>query len=605
LIFGIAFWIILQYTLLEPEASEFCIGPGFPLCNKAIADFRHPVEGGAEGTEYTEKKVPRCFLLCGLCNLCGFFSAMGSMALCLTQCCCHRCLDSLKLLDRVEIIKIIFESHFLEVNMNQLEKSLQELGRKVIENNLWRQRRCFNLIPSENTPSLLVKLCEISDPSGRYAEHKTALKKELEALEGTGALKGDQVYYYQATDFIFDVEEQLKEEFARYSSASEVEPRTISGQMANEVVFKAMIKYIGSSKKSSLSLTETGRMATVMNNNLNFGGHLSAQPFGALFNFIEGDVVNFPLMENNPYKTDVAKMLELVEQHRPPLLIFGKSMFLHPEPVRPLREFIDKMEDYDPVIMFDAAHVMGILGPHFQDPLKEGADVITGSTHKTFFGPQRGIIAGNFPKGSAKRKLWSEINSRAFPGSTSNHHLGTLLAMLVATIEMNAYKDEYQKQVVANAKAFARACAKHGIPVEGGEADGYTSTHQVVIRVSKFGDSKEIATRLEKNNVVTNYQALPDDENFYHPSGIRMGVSEMTRFGMKEADFDRLGQLMAEVIVNKKDAGNDIAEYRKSFPKMHYCLGVEETMRIAPAIFESLFPNSDYFQAMAAALSKL
>ena len=130
--------------------------------------------------------------------------------------------------------------------MNPLEQTLQELAGKVVANNLWRQRRCFNLIPSENTPSLLVKLCEIADPSGRYAEHKTALKKEIEALTGSGALKGDQVYYYQATDFIFEVEERLKQEFGRYIGATEVEARPISGQMANEITFKACVKFFGS-----------------------------------------------------------------------------------------------------------------------------------------------------------------------------------------------------------------------------------------------------------------------------------------------------------------------------------------------------------------------
>jgi glycine/serine hydroxymethyltransferase len=209
------------------------------------------------------------------------------------------------------------------------------------------------------------------------------------------------------------------------------------------------------------------------------------------------------------------------------------------------------------------------------------------------------------PKESPLRKLWTEINARAFPGSTSNHHLGTLLAMLVATIEMNYFKDEYQKQVVSNAKAFAKACVKHGIPVEGGEEDGYTSTHQVLIRVSQFGDSKEIATRLEENNVVTNYQVLPGDENFYHPTGIRMGVSEMTRFGMKEPEFDNLARLMADIIVHNKKAGSEVAEYRKQFQVMRYCLGLDETLRIAPAIFESLFPSREYFQGVAAGLSQL
>jgi len=489
--------------------------------------------------------------------------------------------------------------------MSTLFDELRQLTGQVMENNVWRQRRCINLIPSENTPSLLVKLCEISDPSGRYAEHKTALKKEREALEGTGALKGNQIYYYQGTDFIFDVEEALKEQFGRYISAEEVEPRTISGQMANEVVFKAMVKFLGADKEGFAGLTSTGRIPTVMNNNLNYGGHLSAQPFGALFNFVENEVINFPLQEQNPYKTDVGQMLDLISQHRPPLIIFGKSMFLHPEPVRELREFVDKMEDYNPVIMYDAAHVMGILGASFQDPLGEGADVVTGSTHKTFFGPQRGIIASNLSKGHPARKLWLEINARAFPGSTSNHHLGTLLAMLVATMEMNHFKDVYQRQVVSNARAFAAACHRHGIPVEGGEEDGFTRTHQVVIRVSSFGDGKEIATRLEENNIVTNYQALPDDETFYHPSGIRMGVSEMTRFGMKENDFDQVARFIADTVIHRRTVGDEVAEFRRRFMSMQYCLSVEESLQLAPAVFESIFPDSGYFRTFAAALRDL
>lgn len=489
--------------------------------------------------------------------------------------------------------------------MSALEQTFRDLTAKVVENNLWRQRRCFNLIPSENTPSLLVKLFEISDPSGRYAEHKTALKREVEALTGTGALKGDQVYYYQATDFIYEVEEQLKKAFGAYVGAGEVETRAISGQMANEIVFKAMIKFLASNPEGFGRLTEKGRMAAVMNNELNAGGHLSAQPFGALFNFADGDPVNFPKDPANAYKTDIARMLELLDQNRPPLVVFGKSMFLHPEPVKELKAFVDGTPGYRPVIMYDAAHVMGILGPEFQDPLAEGADVVTGSTHKTFFGPQRGIIAGNLPKGTPIRKLWTEINGRAFPGSTSNHHLGTQLAMLAATLEMNAFKAEYQRRVVENARAFARACADAGIPVEGGEAEGFTRTHQVVIRVKPFGDGKEIATRLEKNNVVTNYQALPDDENFYHPSGIRTGVSEMTRFGMEAGDFTQLAGLMADVIVRGKDKAAEIAEFRAKFVTMRYCLPAEECLKVAPAVFESVFPDHQVFAAFAEALRKL
>ena len=486
--------------------------------------------------------------------------------------------------------------------MNALEQKLSELAERISENNLWRQRQCVNLIPSENTPSLFVKLCEIGDSSGRYAEHKTALKRETESLAGTGALKGDQVYYYQGADFIYEVEQRLKSEFAEFIGGSEVETRAVSGQMANEIVFKGLVKFLSANPQGFPALGSTGRLTCVMNNNLNYGGHLSAQPYGALFNFAEDHIEHFPADQANPYKLDPERMVDLMDKHRPSLIVFGKSMFLHAEPVKQARAYISSTPGYSPLVMYDGAHVLGILGPQFQDPLAEGADIVTGSTHKTFFGPQRGIIASKMAEGTPFRKLWTEIVARTFPGSTSNHHLGTQVAMLAATVEMNAFKTAYQAQVVSNARAFAKACASEGIPVEGGEAEGYTHTHQVIIRVMPFGDAKEIASRLETSNIITNYQALPCDETFYHPSGIRMGVQEMTRFGMRETDFDTLARFVGDVIFRKRNRAQEVAEFRSRFTKMEYCLTLEQTMRIAPQLFDSIFPARDCFLKFADAL---
>ena len=454
--------------------------------------------------------------------------------------------------------------------MNTLAEKLSELAERIIHNNRWRQRNCFNLIPSENTPSLFVKLCEISDPSGRYAEHKTALKKEIESLSGTGALKGDQVYYYQGADFIYEIERYLKSEFASFIGGSNVESRPVSGQMANEIVFKGLVKFLAAKPEGFPVLGPSGRIACVMNNDLNFGGHLSAQPYGALYNLAEKNIIHFPMDGKNPYKVDLDAMVSLVDEHRPTLVVFGKSMFLYPEPVKQLRDFVQSVPDYRPLIMYDAAHVLGILGPLFQDPLAEGADVVTGSTHKTFFGPQRGIIASNMNADTPFHKLWTEITARTFPGMTSNHHLGTQLAMLAATIEMNVFKNEYQSQVLSNARAFAKYCAEQGIPVEGEEGDGYTHTHQVVIRVADFGDAKEIASRLELNNIITNYQALPGDATFYHPSGIRMGVQEMTRFGMKEAEMERIAGLIRECIVKGCEVREEVNRFRSEYMVVKY-----------------------------------
>jgi glycine/serine hydroxymethyltransferase len=477
--------------------------------------------------------------------------------------------------------------------MSSFYEKVKSLSDRIEGNNRWRQSESVNLIPSESTPSLLVKMCEISDPSGRYAEHRT--------------MKGEEIYFYQGIDFIKEVEQEAQKEMSDFFGCSEVELRTISGQMANEVVFKAMVKFINRGRPEGQPMR---KMNLVMNNDLTKGGHLSSQPMGALFNFVaenpdtgKENVVNFPVQEENPYKIDEMKLAELVEKHKPELMVFGKSMFICREPV----EFIyDVVKDWEkrPVIMFDMAHVLGIYGV-FQKPLQEGADVITGSTHKTFFGPQRGLVAGDFPKGSSMRKLWLDIKNRAFPGSTSNHHLGTLLGLLMAAFEMNEFKEEFQQQVRRNAKAFAQALKNRNIPVEGDEADGYTETHQVLIRIKEHGNGMVIARSLEDNNILTNYQALPDDATFLEPSGIRMGVQEMTRFGMKEKDFDRLSELIADVIIKQIDVKEEVKKLRQEFLEMKYSLPVDEAVPLAARIISSVSPYPQFADCFIENLEKI
>ncbi len=476
--------------------------------------------------------------------------------------------------------------------MNDLSTKMNELFGRIERNNLWRQRQCVNLIPSENTPSPIVKICELSDPAGRYAEHRT--------------MKGNEVYFYHGTDFIREIEVEAQKALGEYFECSEAELRPVSGQMSNEVVFKAVTKFVN--RKSPEGTFR--KLRSVMNNDLGKGGHLSSQPMGALFNFVEinpttgkENCVNFPVMKDNPYRIDEEKMIELLDSTRPELVVFGKSMFLYPEPVK---KFTDHIRDWEnrPVVMYDMAHVFGLYGA-FQAPLAEGADIVTGSTHKTFFGPQRGAIVSNMAKKTHFRKLWLDIKSRAFPGSTSNHHLATLLGLLVATHEMNAFKDEYQNKVLSNARAFAKHLADNGLKVEGDPTDGYTHTHQVVVRVIDHGDGAEIADRLQENNIVVNYQALPDDETFLTSSGIRTGVSEMTRFGMNEEDFGELAELMARVIVKKENVAEEVSAFRQRFMSMRYTLPLEESIELASRVMASSFPTDDYVKMFAGNLANL
>ncbi len=449
---------------------------------------------------------------------------------------------------------------------NDFEAKALELIQKASDNHQWRQKYCINLIPSENSASRAVQLLCASDPAFRYAEHKKIK-----------SFYDQDIFYYQGTKFIDRVEQLLTEQMKQYLGCSEAETRVISGQMSNMAVFSALMDW-----KNRLDRKHTPqRLGYVLNNHIIKGGHLSAQPMGALHDYIAVDpvtersaVVNFPVCKDNIYKIDVDETKNVIEKYRPELIIFGKSMVLHKEPVAAIRQFVDE-QNIPTTIMYDMAHVLGLIGDHFQKPFEEGAEIVTGSTHKTFFGPQRGVIGVNYQKGDLKYGLWETIESRAFPGSVSNHHLGTQLGLLMAAYEMNAFKDSYQKAVVENAKYFAKCLKEQGLDVAGDPAVGYTETHQVIVSVG-YGSGPEVAERLEQNNIIVNYQATPDEEGFTASGALRMGVSEMTRFGFGKESFSRLAGLMADCILRAKDVSAEVEKLRASYDTMHYCFSDEK-----------------------------
>ena len=407
----------------------------------------------------------------------------------------------------------------------------------------------------------MVRLLSITDPAFRYAEHKK-----------TEAFYDLDVFYYQGTAFIDEVERLLAAEMRDYLGCAEVETRVISGQMANAAVFSALVDYLNRADRKA----EPRRIRKVINNHIGKGGHLSAQPMGALRDFVARDprtempaVEDIPVLEDNPYKADVPALLDLIENERPELIILGKSMVLHPEPVYEVRTFLDAA-GIDAVLMYDMAHVLGLVGPYFQRPFAEGADLVTGSTHKTFFGTQRGVIGGRWQEPEEKWELWEAVERRAFPGSVSNHHLGTLLGLLMAAYEMNHFKDAYQQAVIANAKAFAVALDHAGLDVAGDPAVDYTETHQVVVRVG-YGRGPEMAARLEASNIICNYQAAPDEEGFTASGALRLGVAEMTRFGMGPDDFAEVARLMAAVVNDGAAVADEIKRLRSGFRELGYC----------------------------------
>ena len=225
--------------------------------------------------------------------------------------------------------------------------------------------------------------------------------------------------------------------------------------------------------------------------------------------------------------------------------------------------------------MYDMAHVLGLVGPHFQEPFAEGADLVTGSTHKTFFGTQRGVVAGSWRGGRTAFRLWESIETRAFPGSVSNHHLGTLLGLLMAPYEMNAFRDAYQP---AGPRAMRRRLrgrsATSGMRVAGDPAVGFTETHQVMVKVG-YGPGRDgPAARGEQHHLQLPGRARPTrDSPRPAPS---TGASEMTRFGMGEEDFRQVAQFIRDVVVDDRKVADEVARFRSRFTDLRYCFAGPE-----------------------------
>jgi glycine hydroxymethyltransferase len=207
-----------------------------------------------------------------------------------------------------------------------------------------------------------------------------------------------------------------------------------------------------------------------------------------------------------------------------------------------------------------------IAGKRFQSPLREGAWLMTASTHKTFFGSQRGVVLS-----SMEEEAWRKIDRGAFPGSSSNHHLDTLAQMALCTYEMMDFGEAYAEDTIRNAKALAAALDRLGFDVQGRER-GFTESHQVAVNVKAQGGGEKVSRTLEANDIILNMNMLPHEplSNHDRPDGIRMGVQEMTRFGMGEAEMERIAQLMHECIVGRRSVRDEVNRFRTGFCEVRY-----------------------------------
>ncbi len=406
------------------------------------------------------------------------------------------------------------------------DAAVREVEAIVRKQNDWRLGQTINLIASENVLSLRARRLLGSDFHHRYAEGHPGSR------------------YYEGTAYIDQIEDQVERQLKALFRCNRAEVRTVSGTLANDAAFNSLIPH----------------EAPVYVNSVATGGHISHQKLGALGRYTR-NYRHFPMLPDG-YRIDAAKLRDEIAKDPPAAILFGRTLFLHPEPIR---DVVDVCREKKVRLLFDGAHVLGLIaGRQFQDPLGEGVDALMGSTHKTYFGPQRGIVLSNLDD-----KAWKKVDHAAFPGMSSNHHLDTLPPLLLATLEMQAFGEAYAKQVVENARALAKALAAKGFAVDGKEF-GYTCSHQVAVNVAAQGGGKKASQVLRDNDIICNMNLLPSEQNRspQDPGGIRIGVQEMTRVGMKGPEMEEIARLMHEILVGGKTAKADVNKLRERFPNV-------------------------------------
>jgi glycine hydroxymethyltransferase len=408
--------------------------------------------------------------------------------------------------------------------------------RAVTRHHSARFERAIPLIASENLLSPYAKEMLISDLHSRYAE----------------GLPGER--YYEGNEDVDEIERTCLALAKRLFRCSFADVRPTSGTVANLAVLKA--------------LTETGDL--VGTSRLADGAHISSAGFGA-FGLRGVKPVYYP-WDAERMTIDVARTREVLRAVRPKTCLFGLSLFLFPMPIDELRPTLEEIGARG---WYDAAHVLGLIaGGQFQDPLHEGCTVLSASTHKTLPGPQHGILLGQTEDPELRKKL----ESGAFPGVTSNHHLHAMAALAVSLAEHLEFGREYARRTIENAQALAQALHDKGFDVLAADL-GFTRSHTIAVRVEKEGGGAAVSGRLAASGIIANKNLLPGDRSPKNPGGVRLGTPEVTRVGMGPKEMVRIAELFDDLLHQGKDPSAVLAaaaELKSGFTTLQYCFAAGE-----------------------------
>ena len=424
------------------------------------------------------------------------------------------------------------EDYIQDVARKCAEMECQAIEDKITglidENRTIHERDCINLNPATNTMN---------------PKAEAVLSKGLGVRPSLG-YPGDK--YEMGLEAIEQIEIISAELAAEVFGARFAEIRVGSGALANLYAFMAT--------------TRPGD--TIIAQSADIGGHVTHHEAGAAG--LYGLVIHDGPVDAENYTADLDALRTLARQIRPRLITLAGSLNLTPHPVREVREIADEVGAW---LLYDAAHLCGMIaGRQWQQPLEEGAHLMTMSTYKSLGGPPSGLILTN------EAELAQRIDAISFPGLTANFDVAKSAALAITLLDWKLHGEAYAKEMGKTAHALAQALSDESARVFASDK-GFTKSHQFALEAASYGGGQALAKKLRKANILTSGISLPLPEIAGDVNGLRLGTPEIVRWGMTGDDMGELAHLMARVIVHGESpdpVAGDVTQFRKRFNTLKF-----------------------------------
>ncbi len=378
----------------------------------------------------------------------------------------------------------------------------------VGEHEAWRSR-CLNLSPSENVTSPAVRAALGSDLGHRYTFRVDAY------------LHGHVIENaYRGTRWTEAVEDRVEELLREVYSAEAATARPLSGHIAGVTALAALVPKGG----------------LVMSLLPDDGGYDGYHP-PHLPDLMSYTAMDLP-WDGSRFQVDTEAAVDGIRGARPDAVVINQSFVLFPPELEPIDE---ACKEVGARLLYDGSHTLGLIaGGHFQPDAVERSDLLFGSTHKTFFGPQGGLMVARDPEVMARVRASFTLTTQ------DNAHWNRIAALGVALEEMKVYGARYAYQVISNAKTLARALDEGGLPVRYADRD-YTESHQMMLDTAAFEertgmDPQTLAIRLETQDIIVDAMC-------------RLGTNEMTRKGLVEKDMATVADLVIRASAGEEVKG--------------------------------------------------